>query len=90
MWTLFYSTKFKKDLKRYQNQSVKLLALKEVLVQLQESGSVAPSFKPHRLSGEYVGCMECHIQSDFLLIWFNEEDRTITLVRLGSHSELFK
>lgn len=90
MWTLFYSTKFRKDLKRFQNDSVKLAALKDVLFQLQKTGTVAASFKPHRLSGEFAGCMECHIQNDFLLIWINEESRTITLVRLGSHSELFK
>ena len=31
--------------------------------------------------------MECHIGGDFLLIWI--EDDIISLVRLGSHSELF-
>ena len=34
--------------------------------------------------------MECHIESDFLLIWIDEAARTVSLVRLGSHSELFK
>ena len=37
-----------------------------------------------------IGCMECHIEGDFLLIWIDEETETIELVRLGSHSELFK
>ena len=34
--------------------------------------------------------MECHIESDFLLIWMDEEEGIVELVRLGSHSELFK
>ena len=34
--------------------------------------------------------MECHIQNDFLLIWIDKDARTVKLVRLGSHSELFK
>lgn len=34
--------------------------------------------------------MECHIEGDFLLIWFDEENNIIALFRLGSHSELFK
>ncbi|MDE6265280.1 MAG: type II toxin-antitoxin system YafQ family toxin [Paramuribaculum sp.] len=38
---------------------------------------------------DYAGCMECHIQGDFLLIWIDEETDDIDLVRLGSHSELF-
>ncbi|MGM9738449.1 MAG: type II toxin-antitoxin system mRNA interferase toxin, RelE/StbE family [Candidatus Cryptobacteroides sp.] len=33
--------------------------------------------------------MECHIQSDFLLIWIDEENQVIRLVRIGTHSELF-
>lgn len=33
--------------------------------------------------------MECHVQGDFLLVWINEEEDTVYLVRLGSHSELF-
>ena len=39
------------------------------------------------LKGQYKGCMECHIEGDFLLIWIDED--AISLVRLGSHSELF-
>ena len=34
--------------------------------------------------------MECHIEGDFLLIWYDEEEDIITLLRIGSHSELFK
>lgn len=37
----------------------------------------------------YQGCMECHIQGDFLLIWIDPDTDIIELVRLGSHSELF-
>ena len=90
MWKIVYSTKFKKDLKRYQRNAEKLAALKKVLFQLQESGRVDISYKPHQLTGEYVGCMECHIQNDFLLIWIDVEEHTISLVRLGTHSELFR
>ena len=90
MWKIVYSTKFKKDLKRDQRNAEKLAALKKVLFQLQESGRVDISYKPHQLTGEYVGCMECHIQNDFLLIWIDVEEHTISLVRLGTHSELFR
>ena len=46
--------------------------------------------KPHPLEGDYNDCMECHIQSDYLLIWYDKEKDVIKLIRLGSHSELFK
>ena len=42
------------------------------------------------LTGNYAGFMECHIEGDFLLIWFDHETVQIDLVRFGSHSELFK
>ncbi len=42
------------------------------------------------LKGEYVGCMECHIEGDFLLIWEDTETNILEILRLGSHSEVFK
>ena len=90
MWELNYTTRFKKDLKRYQRNKAKLEALKTVLEQLRQTGTVAVSYKPHHLAGEYIGCLECHVENDFLLIWINEAEKPISLVRLGSHSELFK
>jgi mRNA interferase YafQ len=47
-------------------------------------------YKKHELKGKYKGCLECHIDGDFLLIWIDEKNNIIELVRLGSHSELFE
>ncbi|MBO7118121.1 MAG: type II toxin-antitoxin system YafQ family toxin [Bacteroidales bacterium] len=90
MWEIVYSTRFKKDLKRYKGQPDRIKALKAVLQQLRDNGKVDASYKPHRLSGEYNDCMECHVQNDFLLIWIDESLHQIKLVRLGSHPDLFK
>jgi len=83
------STQYRKDLKRYKNKPLKLNALKEVLEMLKNDLPIPAEYYPHMLHGEYKGCMECHVQGDFLLIWFDEENDIIELVRLGSHSELF-
>ena len=47
--------------------------------------------KAHTLIGNYKGHLECHIESDLLIIWlqYDKETKRIILVRLGSHSELF-
>ena len=90
MKTLKTSTQYRKDLKRYKNQPSKLNRLKVILEMLQNDFPIPPEYRPHLLQGEYKGCMECHIQGDYLLIWFDEENNVIELVRLGSHSELFK
>lgn len=90
MWELKISRQFKKDLKRYQNNPKQIAQLKEVLLKLKENGIVPKEYKPHMLLGEYSGYMECHIESDTLLIWLDETENVIKLIRLGSHSELFK
>ena len=84
------STQFRKDLKRYRNNPSKLSALHEVLRLLKFEQPIPAQYKPHMLLGRYKGCMECHIGGDFLLIWMDEVNNIIELVRLGTHSELFK
>lgn len=90
MWELKISKQFKKDLKRYQNKPEQIANLKKVLGMLRASGIVPKEYKPHMLAGNYKGFMECHVENDLLLIWFDEMENLIKLIRLGSHSELFK
>lgn len=89
MKILHQSTQYKKDLKRIRNNTAKAAALLEILRMLENELPIPDQYKPHLLTGDYAGCMECHIKGDFLLIWIDEEINEITLVRLGSHSELF-
>ena len=89
MKKLFPSGQYKKDYKRYRNQPKKKAALQTVLELLANEMPLPPQYQPHMLHGEYNGCMECHVQGDFLLIWFDPNKDIIELVRLGSHSELF-
>jgi mRNA interferase YafQ len=42
------------------------------------------------LSGNYAGFWECHIKTDWLLTWLqDDENKTISLDRLGTPSDLF-
>lgn len=93
MYRLLISTKFKKDLKKLKKRPKDYALTKAVLKILQEKGvaGIADSMKPHRLSGVYKNNWECHIKPDLLIIWIQIEDsKTINLVRIGSHSDLFK
>lgn len=83
------TSQFKKDVKRYQNNLDKMAKLVEVVAMMQNEVPIPPKMRPHRLIGNYSGCMECHIGSDFLLVWLDEVNDVVRLVRLGSHSELF-
>ena len=83
------STLYRKDLKRIRNNPKKVEALLTILRLLENEIPIPQEYRPHLLSNDYAGCMECHIQGDFLLIWIDQETNDIDLVRLGSHSELF-
>ena len=83
------SSRFKKDLKRIQNNPKRIENVETVLKLLRDTGTVPMQYKPHMLTGNYSGCMECHIENDYLLIWMDEAEQVIKLLRLGSHSELF-
>ena len=48
-------------------------------------------YRNHPLQSEYSGCFECHIKSDLLLIYeIDESEKTLTIVDVGSHSDLFR
>lgn len=90
MKKIFPSRQYKKDYKRYRHNPKKLAALAKVINMLAYEQPIPIEYKPHPLHGNYEGCLECHIQGDFLLIWIDEENDVIELVRLGTHSELFE
>ena len=89
MKTIRKTTQFKKDFKKIKNNTNKINALLEIVRKLANGETIPAEFDPHPLTGNYKNHMECHIESDFLLIWFDKNADEVKLVRLGSHSELF-
>lgn len=83
------SSQYKKDFKKYRNDKPKVAKILEVVKILERGETLPPRYMAHKLIGNYDGCLECHIETDLLLIWIDEEKQIIRLVRLGSHSELF-
>ena len=89
MKVLRFSSQYKKDAKRFRNQPKKMEKVAEILRMLRDEIPIPPEYSPHLLKGDYKGCMECHVEGDFLLIWIDETEKQIGVLRLGSHSELF-
>lgn len=79
---------FKKDLKKVTRRSKDLNKLYEVVEKLVMGKSLNKNNRPHRLSGNYVDKLECHIEPDWLLI-YEVTDELVILYRTGSHSDLF-
>jgi mRNA interferase YafQ len=85
-----YTHTFKKDYKRIVKRNYDVKLLFRLIEQLIESGVVDALYKPHKLRGKYSGYWECHIQSDWLLIWeVKEQEKSILLHFTGTHADLF-
>lgn len=86
-----FTNQFKKDLKLAKKQGKDLDKLFEVIDILANGEKLDTKFKDHDLSGSYKGTRECHIESDWLLIYEIDNNTLILMLyRLGTHSELFK
>lgn len=83
------TTQFKKDFKKIKNNLEKVKALFNIVEKLAKGETIPEEYDPHPLIGNFRNHMECHIENDLLLIWFDKETNVIKLVRLGTHSELF-
>lgn len=90
MKELRLSKQFRKDFKRFRHRPQAIIELESILNKLRNDEPIPQDKYPHPLKGKYKGCMECHIGSDYLLIWKDEKSNVVYLVRLGSHSELFE
>jgi mRNA interferase YafQ len=86
---IHYTTQFKKDFKRIKKQNKDPDQLKIVIKKLAEGKKLEPKYIDHPLSGNWKGHRDCHIGSDWILI-YRIEDENLILERTGSHSELFK
>ena len=90
MLTIKLYKKFKRDYKRIQKRGYNLDLLDNVIQMLAEGKPLPPKYRDHPLSGDYVGCRECHISPDWLLVYeIWQEELILYLTRTGTHSDLF-
>jgi len=62
---------------------------KSVVTTLANDQSLDPRHYDHPLTGDWNDHRDCHIKPDLVLIYQKpENENTLRLVRLGSHSEL--
>lgn len=84
------TAQFKRDYKLTKKRGLRLEALAEVVTLLANGEALPEKNRDHALSGDYEGFRECHIASDWLLIYRIEDDvLVLVLSRTGSHSDLF-
>jgi len=90
MLTPVYTTQFKKDYKRCQKRGYPMQKLIAVMTDLENEIQLQPQLREHPLQGKYAGCLECHIESDWLFIYqIDNEAKEIYFARTGTHSDVF-
>lgn len=92
MLQIEYQGQFKKDYKTACKRGLDISLLKEVIALLANEQPLPQKYRDHALtsSRNYKNMRECHIQPDWLLVYqISEEKLVLTLIRTGTHSDLF-
>jgi mRNA interferase YafQ len=88
MRTVRRTSQFKKDVERMKKRGKDLGRLKEVLEKIIGGQQLEAKYRDHVLVGQYKGTRECHIESDWLLIYELAQSEVV-LIRTGTHADLF-
>lgn len=90
MYAVETTHRFEKSLRRCIKRGLDIQKFKEVVKILSSTGNLPVRYKAHKLSGQYDGLWECHIEPDWLLVWEqNEKELILLLIDTGTHSDLF-
>ncbi len=89
MYTPAYTKQFSKDVKLARRRRKNMEKLKMIIRSLVAGERLDPIHQDHKLIGDYVGRRECHVESDWLLI-YKIQGSAIIFERNGDHSDLFK
>ena len=93
MRVIVFSGQYKKDLKLARKRNLPEQELNKVIFDLANDIPLAQEKKDHNLTGNLSGLRECHVMSDWLLIYSKEDQNelhVLNLIRTGTHSDLFK
>ena len=89
MYIPVYTKQFSKDIKKAQKRGKNIDKFKIIAKTLLSGEKLDAIHRDHSLIGNYVGRRECHIESDWLLI-YKIDGSNLIFERTGTHSDLFK
>ena len=82
------TNQFKRDLRRLKKRGKNLLKLDNLVQDLIQNRQLDSKYREHKLIGNYLNKLESHIEPDWLLI-YEISDLHVTLLRTGTHNDLF-
>lgn len=91
------TSQFKASYKLAKKRGLDVTLLEKLIDKLMKNMPLEEKYHNHELIGNFKGIWECHIQSDWLLLYLKEfnkdeniETLVLTLVNTGTHSGIFK
>jgi mRNA interferase YafQ len=89
MLTPIYTKQFERDTRRMNKRGKNLEKLKIIIRSIVLEEALDAIHRDHKLIGNWKGRRECHIESDWLLVYMIGSDRVV-FERTGTHSDLFE
>ena len=84
------TTRYKKSLKKMLKRGKDIKEISAVVRMLAMGETLPPRYKDHALTGDLEGLRDCHIESDWVLLYFytTNGELVLTLSDTGTHSDL--
>ncbi len=90
-YRVFKAKRFRKSLKKMLRRGKDINKINDVILKLANGETLDPMYKDHALSGDLEGLRDCHIENDWVLLYFftTSGELVLTLSDTGSHADLF-
>ena len=87
----YYTGKIRKQLKLLKKRGYDMGLFKKIVDMLLDGVPLPPKHRDHPLRGDRLGYRDCHIQSDWVLIYkIDKKILTLILCETGTHSDLLE
>ncbi|MDR2492072.1 MAG: type II toxin-antitoxin system YafQ family toxin [Coriobacteriales bacterium] len=90
-YKIAYTSKFKKQRKLMIARGLNVADLDAVIAMLANGTPLSEKYCDHALQGTHSGYRDCHVRTDWVLIYkIYENVLTLLLCETGFHSDLFR
>ena len=85
------TARYRKSLKKMLKRGKDIKKISAVVRMLAMGETLPPKYRDHALSGDLDGLRDCHIENDWVLLYFYTStcELVLTLSDTGIHSDLF-
>ena len=90
-YRVFKAKRFRKSLEKMIRRGKGINKINDVILKLAMGESLPPQYRDHALSGDLEGLRDCHIENDWVLLYFytTNGELVLTLTDTGTRADLF-